>query len=318
MYNANKNQRKTLKDIAKNIDFSKLNGLIPAIAQEYGSNEVLMVGFMDEEAFRLTNETKIAHYFSRSKNRIWKKGETSGHIQKVIELKVDCDQDTVLLIVEQIGNVACHTGAKSCFSTSYFNDSQTKTPPLVTSSVASLPTQYGTFNIKAYKDGCQEHLAIMSQGFSHLDTPIVRIHSECLTGDALSSLKCDCSNQLGLALKLISEEGGLVIYHRQEGRNIGLVNKVNAYKLQDEGYNTVGANLKLGFKEDERNYDSVGFILKDLNVSKMKLVTNNPKKIAFVESLRIEITQRIPAITAVNKYNENYLNVKKEQLGHML
>ena len=307
-----------MKNITKDIDFSKLNGLVPAIAQEYGSNEVLMVGFMNEEAFKLTNETKIAHYFSRSKNRIWKKGETSGHIQKVIELKVDCDQDTVLLIVEQVGNVACHTGAKSCFFTSYFDDSSRYTPPLVTSDIANLPAKHGTFKVKAYKDGCQEHLAVMSKNFHELDNPIVRIHSECLTGDAFSSLKCDCNNQLGLALELISKEGGLVIYHRQEGRNIGLVNKINAYKLQDEGHNTVEANLKLGFKEDERDYSAVGFILKDLNISKMRLVTNNPKKIAFVEELGIEITQRIPAITAINKYNENYLSVKKEQLGHML
>jgi GTP cyclohydrolase II len=158
----------------------------------------------------------------------------------------------------------------------------------------------------------------MSQNFEELENPIVRVHSECLTGDALGSLKCDCNNQLGLALKLISKEGGLVIYHRQEGRNIGLVNKINAYQLQDEGFNTVEANVKLGFAEDERNYDAIGVILRDLGVSKMRLVTNNPRKIAFVESLGIEITQRVPAITAINKFNEGYLATKKEQLGHML
>lgn len=307
-----------MKNIVKDIDFSKLDGLVPAIAQEYGSNEVLMVGFMDEEAFKLTAETRIAHYFSRTKNRIWKKGETSGNIQKVIDLKLDCDNDTVLLIVEQVGNVACHTGAKSCFFNSYFDESEKDTIHIVSSSIANLPTKHGTFKIKAYRDGCQEHLAVMSQNFEELDNPIVRIHSECLTGDVLSSLKCDCNNQLGLALKLISQEGGLVIYHRQEGRNIGLVNKINAYKLQDEGHDTVEANLKLGFAEDERDYVAVGFILKDLNLSKMRLITNNPRKISFVEDLGIKITERVPAITAVNKYNENYLNVKKEQLGHML
>jgi GTP cyclohydrolase II len=186
------------------------------------------------------------------------------------------------------------------------------------SGTANLPTRFGTFKVKAYKEGHQEHLAIMSQDFFELDNPVVRIHSECLTGDALGSLKCDCNNQLDLALKLIAKEGGLVIYHRQEGRNIGLVNKINAYKLQDEGYNTIEANLKLGFEEDERDYGAVGSILKDLNVSKMRLVTNNPAKIEFVEQLGIEITQRIPSITAVNKYNENYIHVKKEQMGHML
>lgn len=186
------------------------------------------------------------------------------------------------------------------------------------SSIANLPTRHGRFKIKAYKDGNQEHLAIMSQDFGTLDDPIVRIHSECLTGDVLGSLRCDCNNQLNQALELIAKEGGLVIYHRQEGRNIGLVNKVNAYSLQDEGYNTVEANLKLGFKADERDYGAVGYILKDLGVTEMRLVTNNPRKIAYIESLGIDIIQRIPAITEVQKYNERYLQVKKNQLGHML
>jgi len=133
----------------------------------------------------------------------------------------------------------------------------------------------------------------------------------------MGSLKCDCSNQLDLALKLISKNGGLVVYHRQEGRNIGLVNKINAYKLQDEGYDTIEANLKLGFKEDERDYSAVAFILKDLKLSKIQLITNNPSKIDFVEELGIEITQRIPAVTSINKYNKNYIETKKEEMGHL-
>lgn len=300
------------------IDFKKSNGLVPVIAQEYGSNEVLMLGYMNREAFDLTLETSIAHYFSRSKNRIWKKGETSGHTQKVIDVRIDCDADTILLIVEQVGGSACHTGAKSCFFNSYPDGPETDTNLLIRSETADLPTRFGTFKVKAYKDGCQEHLAIMSRDFFALDDPIVRIHSECLTGDTIGSLKCDCNNQLDLALKLIAQKGGLVVYHRQEGRNIGLVNKINAYRLQDEGYNTIEANLKLGFKEDERDYRAVGQILQDLNVTKMKLVTNNPTKIDFIQALGIEITQRIPSITAINKHNEGYIHVKKEEMGHLL
>ena len=189
---------------------------------------------------------------------------------------------------------------------------------IIQSNIANLPTKYGKFKIKAYKDGNQEHLAIMSQDFENIDAPYVRIHSECLTGDTLGSLKCDCQNQLDLSLKFIAQEGGLVIYHRQEGRNIGLVNKVNAYALQDQGRNTIQANLELGFGEDDRDYSIVGYIFNDLGVKKLKLITNNPKKIKYVESLGIEITERIPAITKSNKYNEGYLLTKKEQMGHIL
>ena len=188
---------------------------------------------------------------------------------------------------------------------------------IIQSNIANLPTKYGKFKIKAYKDGNQEHLAIMSQDFETLDAPYVRIHSECLTGDTLGSLKCDCQNQLDLSLKFIAQQGGLVIYHRQEGRNIGLVNKVNAYALQDQGRNTIQANLELGFGEDDRDYSIVGHIFNDLGVKKLKLITNNPKKIQYVESLGIEIIERIPAITKSNEYNEKYIFTKKEQMGHL-
>jgi len=298
------------------IDFKKSNGLVPVITQEYGTNEVLMLGYMNQEALELTVETNIVHYFSRSKNRIWKKGESSGHLQKLIDLRVDCDEDTILAIVEQVGNTACHTGAKSCFFRSYLDKENERT--IVSSKIANLPSKYGKFLIKAYKDGCQEHLAIMSKDFKEIEAPLVRVHSECLTGDSVGSLKCDCNNQLNLALELISKEGGLVVYHRQEGRNIGLVNKINAYNLQDQGYDTVEANLKLGFKEDERDYSAVEYILKDLGLKKMKLITNNPRKINFFEKTGIEIVERIPAITKTNKFNEKYLKTKKDQLGHLL
>ena len=189
---------------------------------------------------------------------------------------------------------------------------------IIESNIANLPTKYGNFRIKAYKDGSQEHLAIMSLDFETLEAPFVRIHSECLTGDTLGSLKCDCQNQLDLSLKFIAKNGGLVIYHRQEGRNIGLVNKVNAYALQDKGRNTIEANLELGFKEDERDYRVVGYIFENLGIKKLKLITNNPAKLKYVESLGVEIVERIPAIIKSNKYNELYLSTKKEKMGHLI
>jgi GTP cyclohydrolase II len=182
------------------------------------------------------------------------------------------------------------------------------------SKVAKLPTKYGIFNIKAFKEGEREHLAIFTDNLS--DTPIVRIHSECLTGDALGSIKCDCGEQLVFAQKLIASKGGMIIYHRQEGRNIGLLGKVNAYALQDTGLDTVEANHQLGFRADERTYEIVETVLEHFNIKKIRLLTNNPKKMSSLSS--VEIVERIPIRMASNPYNEGYLNVKKKQLGHLL
>lgn len=181
------------------------------------------------------------------------------------------------------------------------------------SNKANLPTKFGEFKIKAFRQNEKEHLVIFKEPFN--DAPIVRVHSECLTGDALGSLKCDCGSQLAFALNLISKKGGMVIYLRQEGRNIGLLNKVNAYALQDKGLNTIEANHQLGFKTDQRTYEMVEFILRHFAIKKIKLLTNNPKKIEAIKG--IQIVKRLPVITEANPHNENYLHVKKEQMGHL-
>ena len=185
------------------------------------------------------------------------------------------------------------------------------------SQIATLPTKHGTFNIQAFKDALgKEHLALFTQDLKEIDAPIVRVHSECLTGDALTSVKCDCGEQLAYAQELIAKEGGMIIYHRQEGRNIGLLNKVNAYALQDSGYDTVEANHQLGFRADERTYEIVEFILNHFDIKKLKLLTNNPAK---MESLPdIEIVERIPIKITPNPHNEGYLRTKKDQMGHLL
>ena len=182
------------------------------------------------------------------------------------------------------------------------------------SSVANLPTKYGNFKIQSFKEGEREHLVIFKEPLG--DTPLVRVHSECLTGDVFGSKKCDCGEQLDAALKLIAKEGGMVIYHRQEGRNIGLFNKVNAYALQDIGYDTIEANHQLGFKADERTYDIVREILKHFGIKKLRLLTNNPKKLDALEGF--EIVERLPIIIEPNEENRDYLKVKKEKMGHML
>ena len=184
------------------------------------------------------------------------------------------------------------------------------------SQIATLPTKYGTFKVQAFKEGEKEHLAIFTDSLEGLEVPIVRVHSECLTGDALGSIKCDCGEQLDAALSMISEEGGLIVYHRQEGRNIGLLNKINAYALQDTGLDTVSANHQLGFKADERTYEIVTFVLNHLGIKKLKLLTNNPTK---MESLPdIEICERVPLKIEPNPYNKAYLDVKKAKMGHLL
>ena len=182
------------------------------------------------------------------------------------------------------------------------------------SNIANLPSRFGDFIVKAFKQGEKEHLVIYTKNLA--EVPIVRVHSECLTGDAIGSLKCDCRDQLEYALKMASETNGMVIYLRQEGRNIGLLNKINAYALQDKGYNTVEANHQLGFAADERTYEIVTFILNHFGIKRIKLLTNNPDKINSIKD--VAIVKRVPIIMKPNKYNKDYLNTKKDEMGHLL
>ncbi|PHS57641.1 MAG: GTP cyclohydrolase II [Sulfurimonas sp.] len=182
------------------------------------------------------------------------------------------------------------------------------------SQVANLPSKFGNFKVKAFKEGSKEHLVIYKKNLD--EVPIVRVHSECLTGDALGSLKCDCRDQLEYALSLAEKMNGMVIYLRQEGRNIGLLNKINAYALQDLGLNTIEANHQLGFNTDERTYEMVTYILHHFNIHRIKLLTNNPDKVNSISD--IEIVQRLPIIMQPNEHNEDYLNIKKDKMGHLI
>lgn len=182
------------------------------------------------------------------------------------------------------------------------------------SNVANLPSRFGMFKVQAFKEDEKEHLVIIKEPYKE---PVnIRIHSECLTGDAIGSLKCDCRDQLEESLKFIEKNGGMVIYLRQEGRNIGLFNKINAYNLQDKGLDTIEANHQLGFKTDERTYEIVDFILKYYKIKSINLLTNNPKKLMGLHS--VKVAARVPIIIKPNKFNEKYLKTKKNEMGHLL
>ena len=184
-----------------------------------------------------------------------------------------------------------------------------------------LPTSFGEFSLKLFEDKVKgdHHLAIIKGEWTEDDDVMVRVHSQCLTGDIFQSLRCDCGEQLEAALDKINKAGkGLVVYLRQEGRGIGLKNKILAYKLQEEGYDTVEANKKLGFKADLREYGIGAQIIKECGVRKMKLMTNNPKKIIGLEGHGLEIVGREEIRIAPNKSNEKYLQTKKDKLGHLI
>ncbi len=183
-----------------------------------------------------------------------------------------------------------------------------------------IPTQYGEFILHYYntRDN-KEHIAFVKGQVKNKENVLVRIHSECFTGDVLGSRRCDCGEQLDMALQMISEVGsGVLLYLRQEGRGIGLLKKLQAYNLQDAGLDTVDANLHLGHLADEREYDIAALMLQTLEISSIKLMTNNPKKIEALAKLGINVRQRIPVETNVHTENKGYLKTKVEKMDHIL
>ena len=186
---------------------------------------------------------------------------------------------------------------------------------------ADFPTRWGKFRIFGFQgdfDGRKEEAVALMMGDILSSPPLVRIHSQCLTGDVFGSLRCDCRQQLEMALAMIAERGaGVLIYEQQEGRGIGLMAKLKAYELQDDGLDTVEANERLGFKADQREFALPAEILKALGVSQVRLLSNNPDKVAALERGGIKVVERVPCEVSVNAHSEDYLKTKKEKMGHL-
>ena len=184
---------------------------------------------------------------------------------------------------------------------------------------AKLPTRWGDFTIYGFSGTTEnkDHVALVMGSLETEDPVLCRVHSECLTGDALFSLRCDCGSQLAKAMEMISEKGaGIILYLRQEGRNIGLNNKIKAYHLQDQGADTVEANMALGFEADERRYDICQPMLEHFGIKKLQLMTNNPRKVKAMEDMGFEVS-RVPLATSETPHNEAYLATKRSKLGHI-
>jgi len=186
---------------------------------------------------------------------------------------------------------------------------------------AKLPTRYGDFDLYGFEnesDG-EQAVALVMGDLSSSEAPLVRIHSQCFTGDTLHSLRCDCGDQLEQALSLISTSGpGILIYQMQEGRGIGLINKLRAYQLQDRGVDTVEANLQLGFEADLRSYRFCAEILKYLGVNAVRLLSNNPDKINGLEEAGVKVVERVPSLVDSSQFRQDYMQTKKEKMGHLL
>lgn len=257
--------------------------------------------------------------------------ERPGHTEAAVDLArlaglhpagVICeiiDEDGTMARRDRLFELADQYGMKMITIADLIKYRQDSTPKLKKTSEIDFPNKYGKFRLHMFEKDAEHHFALVKGNLEEAESPLVRIHSECLTGDVFGSLRCDCGDQLSRSMEQIEKEGvGILIYLRQEGRGIGLPNKIKAYTLQDQGVDTVEANIRLGFQSDLREYGSAAEILKLLNVRKIRLMTNNPDKINGLKSFHIQITERLPLEIKSQERNHQYLLTKKNKMGHYL
>ena len=256
-------------------------------------------------------------------------GQTEGSVDLVRMAGLNCsavicevmNEDGTMSRMPQLEAFAAKHDIKICTIESIIKYRRTHEVLVHRVAETVLPTEFGKFRLVAYETEIDDnnHLALIMGEVAGLEDVPVRVHSECLTGDVFHSMRCDCGEQLHKAMAIIGKEGaGVLVYMRQEGRGIGLVNKLRAYKLQDEGMDTEEANIHLGFDPDPREYGIGAQILKDLGISKMRLITNNPVKRRGLQGYGLEISGRIPLEIPANEFNKKYLKTKKEKFGHLL
>jgi 3,4-dihydroxy 2-butanone 4-phosphate synthase / GTP cyclohydrolase II len=256
----------------------------------------------------------------------------AGHTEAAVDLAklanlpaagVICEimnDDGTMARVGQLGEFQKKHGLKACTIAQLIEYRRHEEKLVHCEQVIVLPTDYGDFQCHMYRidiDG-SHHLALVKSDIDSEKSTLVRVHSECLTGDVFLSKRCDCGEQLAAAMKRISEEGGVLLYLRQEGRGIGLAAKIHAYKLQEEGLDTVEANEKLGFGVDLRDYGMGAQILSDLGLKKIRLLTNNPKKVVGLAGYGLEIVEQLPIQSDANPHNQKYLDTKRDRMGHIL
>ncbi|HPO14794.1 MAG TPA: bifunctional 3,4-dihydroxy-2-butanone-4-phosphate synthase/GTP cyclohydrolase II [Candidatus Hydrogenedentes bacterium] len=314
---------------AFHVSFEAAKGVSTGISAHDRAHSIKVAADPVSTAKDLVRPGHVFPLRARSGGVLVRAGQTEGSIDlmKIAGLRpaaVICEimnDDGTMARMPQLEEFSTKHGIKICSIADLIVYRRIKEKLVRRTAETVLPTRYGQFHLIVYETDIDDyqHIAIVKGEVAGKKDVLVRVHSECFTGDVLGSLRCDCGNQLHQAMQMIEKEGyGVVVYMRQEGRGIGLVNKIRAYQLQDNGLDTVEANVHLGFAPDPREYGIGAQILSDLGVQEMRLITNNPVKRAGIEGYGLKVTGRVPIQVPHNEHNRKYLKTKREKMGHLL